>query len=135
MSNAIDRIVASFFTSPEHESYLEACERVHVEILAEWPWAPAPETLYRLWRKHPDDGVQALRAVLRDIAETEPTTEPAIIGYDTSEDAYDLSVLCAECSDQHGDEHGTPLYAGDEWGGEMPRCKHCGAELEGLTTV
>lgn len=58
-----------------------------------------------------------------------------IIGYDTSSSAYDLSVICAECSDEHGDEGGSPLYEDDEWGGPLPRCSHCGCALLELKSV
>ena len=50
-----------------------------------------------------------------------------LLGYDTSESAQDLSVLCADCG-EHGD--GTEIFAGDTWGGyDLPRCEDCGREL------
>lgn len=58
-----------------------------------------------------------------------------IVGYDTSAAAHDLSAICAACSDEHGDGGGTPLYAGDEWGGPLPDCSHCGQVLADLTEV
>ena len=57
------------------------------------------------------------------------------IGYDTSEDAYTLSVICEECSDEHGDGGGAAMYAGEEWGGPLPTCTHCGCILEQLIEV
>ena len=55
-----------------------------------------------------------------------------IIGYDTSQDAYDLSVICEDCSDHVGDMGGSPIYEGDEWGGIAPKCSECNYYLEGL---
>jgi hypothetical protein len=55
-----------------------------------------------------------------------------IIGYDTSSSAHDLSVICEACSDEHGDGGGSPIYDGDEWGGPIPACSHCGEALSGL---
>ena len=58
-----------------------------------------------------------------------------IIGYDTSESAYDLSVICDECSEEHGDGGGSAVYEGDEWGGPLPCCSVCGRELSELVEV
>lgn len=55
-----------------------------------------------------------------------------IIGYDTSKSAYDLSVICEECSDHVGDGGGSLIYEGDEWGGTTPKCTECDFPLEGL---
>ena len=67
------------------------------------------------------------------------TTDREIIGYDTSNDAHDLSVICADCAEERGDEGGSPIYAGDEWGvvGDEHRCKYCRADLSdaGLIAV
>ena len=49
------------------------------------------------------------------------------IGTDTSVDAHTLSVVCSDCDE---DAEGTPLYAGEEWGGyELPICECCGRQL------
>ena len=52
-------------------------------------------------------------------------TAGRIVGYDTSEDMRDLSVICAACADDEGDRRGSTLYAGDEWGGPLTRCEAC----------
>lgn len=52
-----------------------------------------------------------------------------IIGYDTSSSIHDLSVVCADCADYHGDGGGSALYEGEEWGGCAPSCSHCGETL------
>jgi len=36
-------------------------------------------------------------------------SDDEIIGYDTSASAYDLSVVCAECADKHGDGGGSAV--------------------------
>lgn len=56
-----------------------------------------------------------------------------ILGYDTSESAYDLSVICFPCSEENGDRHGSILYVGDDWGGPLPRCEVCGDVMDELT--
>lgn len=54
-----------------------------------------------------------------------------LIGYDTSADMHNLSVICAECADTEGDGGGAPIYRGEEWGAhEAPRCARCGADLD-----
>ena len=67
------------------------------------------------------------RQVVRVSEEEYEMPAETIIGYDTSEDMHDLSVLCAA----HGSEaDGTPIYDGDEWGAsELPCCSECGREL------
>lgn len=53
----------------------------------------------------------------------------AMVGFDTSSDMNNLSILCPDCG---GPEHGSPLYEGDEWGGDVPDCESCGAAIHGL---
>ena len=52
-----------------------------------------------------------------------------IIGYDTSEDTNDLSVLCKK----HGTtQSGSPIAKGDEWASMAPGdycCARCGRDL------
>lgn len=61
---------------------------------------------------------------------------PELIGYDTSEHMYNLSVVCADCGPPTEDH--SLLYAGDEWGAEkwdVPRCTHCNTPLDKLVIV
>lgn len=53
------------------------------------------------------------------------------IGYDYSCSMWDLRIKCPECADNGGE----PMYAGDEWGGPVPDCEDCGAEICGLIEV
>jgi hypothetical protein len=59
-----------------------------------------------------------------------------VVGIDTSEDMYDLSIVCASCYEagEIGSE-GSELYEGDEWGGPVPECTVCGGEIRGLCEV
>lgn len=57
------------------------------------------------------------------------------VGYDTSTSAFELSAICAECSDDYGDDGGTALYAGEEWGGPLPECRICRRVLSDLVEV
>jgi hypothetical protein len=56
-----------------------------------------------------------------------------IIGYDTSESASDLSIVCSDCHQES--DGGEILHEGDEWGGIVPDCSRCGGAIIGLTHV
>jgi hypothetical protein len=64
-----------------------------------------------------------------------PVTD-RIVGVDTSEDMHHLSIVCPSCYEagEIGSE-GVELYEGEEWGGPVPDCAVCGAEIHGLVEV
>ena len=63
----------------------------------------------------------------------------ALIGYDTSDDMSDLSVVCVRCAKVHGTDGGSALHDGDEWAVHMDEhcCRHCRRDLsaDGLVLV
>lgn len=59
-------------------------------------------------------------------------TDGAPIAYDTAVDMHDLSIICIECANTYGIDNGSALYAGDYWAEPLPKCSHCGREIEGL---
>ena len=50
-----------------------------------------------------------------------------IIGFDITEDANDLRVVCVDCAENYD---GEPLVKGEEWGGDYCECEKCGDSLD-----
>ena len=52
--------------------------------------------------------------------------EKEVVGYDTSDDMWSPSAVCADCpSDSHSE-----ILRGDEWGGSQPYCEVCGRAID-----
>lgn len=59
-----------------------------------------------------------------------------IVAYDMSTGPWDLHLVCADCGDEgHADPGAPALYEGEEWGGTVPACDVCGADIAGLKEV